>query len=133
MRFCFTDQVYLSARDVRQFQLAKAAIRAGAETLLEQAGKTPDDLSALVIAGGFGNFMDKQSALAVGLLPPMDSGRIRYVGNAAGAGAALALTAAGRMQLQTFCEKCSYVELSGSPVFMEKYVECMAFENAVEE
>ena len=126
--FRLRDGVYLAARDVRQVQLAKAAIRAGAETLLSRAGKTPGDIRRLLIAGGFGSFMDKNSALRIGLLPPVDPARIEHVGNAAGAGAALALTPAGRDRLAALTARCGYLELSSARDFMDRYIDCMLFD-----
>jgi len=122
------DGISICGDDVRQVQLAKAAIRAGAETLLELSGKTAADVTKLVIAGGFGSYMDVNSALYIGLLPQVPVERIEHVGNAAGAGAALALTKEGRAGIEALNEKCRYFELSGSPLFRDLYVDCMAFE-----
>jgi uncharacterized 2Fe-2S/4Fe-4S cluster protein (DUF4445 family) len=132
MRFYLADEVYLSAKDVRELQLAKSAIRAGAETLLALRGLAPADLEGLLIAGGFGAYMDVDSALTIGLLPPVKRERIRHVGNAAGAGAALALSDARRGALQAFSARCTYHELSASAVFTEKYLESMYFEDPEE-
>ncbi|MBE6968524.1 MAG: DUF4445 domain-containing protein [Ruminococcaceae bacterium] len=122
------DDVSICADDIRQLQLAKAAIRAGAETLLKRSGKTAADVTRLVIAGGFGSYMDTRSAMDIGLLPAVPPDRIEYVGNAAGAGAALALTKEGRAGIGALARKCKYFELSGSPLFRDLYVDCMAFE-----
>ena len=126
--FMLKDGIYIAAQDVREVQLAKAAIRAGAETLLETQGKTASDITALVIAGGFGSYMDKLSALAIGLLPEVDPDIIRHVGNAAGAGAVIALTEDGRKAMEEFTKEVGYLELSSSSEFMENYVEYMGFE-----
>ena len=126
--FMLKDGIYIAAQDVREVQLAKAAIRAGAETLLETQGKTASDITALVIAGGFGSYMDKLSALAIGLLPEVDPEIIRHVGNAAGAGAVIALTEDGRKAMEEFTKEVGYLELSSSSEFMENYVEYMGFE-----
>ena len=125
--FRLAGNVYLSSRDVRQVQLAKAAIRAGAETLLARCGKQADDIAALVIAGGFGSFIDKYSALRIGLLPRVNAGRICHVGNAAAAGAAMALTAAGEAQLMSFTNRIRYLELATDSDFMDRYISCMMF------
>ena len=125
--FRLADGVYISARDVRQVQLAKAAIRAGAETLLARAGRSAEEIVELVIAGGFGSFLDRISALRIGLLPQVDAGRIRHVGNAASAGAALALTPDGEAQLSVFAKKLAWLELSTDQEFMERFIESMAF------
>ncbi|MCL1829191.1 MAG: ASKHA domain-containing protein [Oscillospiraceae bacterium] len=128
VRYYFTDDVYISAEDIRCLQLAKAAVRAGIETLLNAAGKTFSDTSKMIAAGGFGSFMDVKNACAIGLLPPELLDRITHVGNSAGAGAALSLTERGRDNLKSLAEKCKYFELSESSSFSEKYIECMAFD-----
>ena len=126
--FRLQDEVYLSAGDVRQLQLAKAAIRAGADTLLAHQGKTASDVAELIIAGGFGSFLNKSSALSIGLLPPVDLSRIRHVGNASVAGAAIALSSEGQKRLALLRDNCIYLELSGMNEFMDRYVDCMFFE-----
>ena len=126
--FRLSGDVYLSARDVRQVQLAKAAIRAGAETLLARRGVAAADITELVIAGGFGSFMDKNSALRIGLLPAVPPDRIRHAGNAALSGAALGLTEHGEKRIASLAGKCDYLELSSARDFMDRYVECMLFE-----
>lgn len=125
--FRLRDGVFVAAQDIREIQLAKAAIRAGAETLLELRGVTAADITELVIAGGFGAYMDKYSALRVGLLPRVPPERIRHVGNSAGAGAAMALTPDGRRALEEFTKRCSYLELSSSRAFSEHFMDYMAF------
>lgn len=125
--FRLQGDVYISAEDVREVQLAKAAIRAGAETLLQVQGKTAADITDLVIAGGFGSFLNKESALTIGLLPEVPPSRIRHVGNAAGAGASAALTTEGQHALEQVTALCSYLELSTSSEFMENYIEYMSF------
>jgi uncharacterized 2Fe-2S/4Fe-4S cluster protein (DUF4445 family) len=122
------DGVFLAAQDVREVQLAKSAIRAGAETLLQLQHKTAADITKLVIAGGFGSFMDKHSALHIGLLPQVPPEKISHVGNAAGAGAINALLPAGETALAAFTKKCGYLELSSSREFNENYLEYMAFD-----
>ena len=122
------DGVTLLREDMRQVQLAKAAVRAGAETLLELSGHTAADVTKLVIAGGFGAFMDVKSALHIGLLPQVPAEKITHVGNAAGAGAAIALTEAGREAIMALDAKCRYFELSGAELFRDNYVEYMAFD-----
>ena len=128
MRFYLTDKVYISAADVRQLQLAKAAIRAGIETLLTERKESYKDVRHVLIAGGFGAFMDVRSACAIGLLPPAFLDRTRHVGNSAGAGAALSLDGEQRELLRKVTDECSYLELSSSSLFMEKYIECMVFD-----
>ena len=128
MRFYLTDKVYISALDVRQLQLAKAAIRAGIETLLTERKERYSDVRHVLIAGGFGAFMDVRSACGIGLLPPAFLDRTKHVGNSAGAGAALTLDGEQRELLRKITDDCTYLELSSSSLFMEKYIECMVFD-----
>lgn len=124
----FTPEVYVSAKDIRQIQLAKAAIRAGIKTLLGERGLGCDDISAVLVAGGFGAYMNVKSACAIGLLPPALEGKTVHIGNSAGAGAALALTAEGREAIEEICRNCGYLELSSSPEFRDNYIFSMSFE-----
>lgn len=126
-RYYFGD-VYVSQSDVRKIQLAKAAVRAGVETLLEKCNKSYDDVTEVLIAGGFGAYMNIDSACEIGLLPPAFQGRTRHLGNSAGLGAAMALTPEGRALLAGICQKCTYEELSSSALFNEKYIDSMMFD-----
>ena len=114
--------------DIRQVQLAKAAVRAGIETLLDKTGKSYEDVSRVLIAGGFGAYMRIKSACAIGLLPPALMDRISHVGNSAGKGAALCLHPDYRARLSALWEKCGYLELSSSADFNDNYIEAMMFE-----
>lgn len=127
-RFYFTEDVYLSAGDVRAVQLAKAALRAGIETLLELKGLKTQDIGRCLLAGGFGAYMSIPSACAIGLLPACLEAKTKHMGNAAGMGAALALDGKARARLEKLSEKCQYHELSGSEIFNDYYLESMAFD-----
>jgi uncharacterized 2Fe-2S/4Fe-4S cluster protein (DUF4445 family) len=83
--------VVLTARDVREVQLAKGSIVAAATLACRHAGLDPADLDEVLIAGAFGNRLRKASVLRIGLVPAIDPERVRFVGNAAGVGARLAL------------------------------------------
>lgn len=127
-RYVFGNGVYLSGKDVRRLQLAKAAVRAGIETLLEKTGTGYDGIGEVLIAGGFGAYLRTESACAIGLLPPALLEKTRHVGNSAGRGAAMALTAEGRRELEHVRSLCRYEELSGSAVFNDRYIEAMMFD-----
>lgn len=127
-RCTIAGEVYLSGKDVRKLQLAKAAVRAGIETLLRRSGKGYDDVDEVLIAGGFGAYLRIRSACAIGLLPPALGEKTRHVGNSAGKGAALALTPAGREALDALRKTCAYEELSSSPLFNDLYIEAMMFD-----
>jgi uncharacterized 2Fe-2S/4Fe-4S cluster protein (DUF4445 family) len=123
--------VFLSEGDVRKLQLAAAAIRAGISVMLEEAAVTQEEVEILYLAGGFGNYIRKESASRIGLLPPSLLHRVRGLGNAAGAGAIRALLSASeREQLRDIKERCRYIELSASAAFMEAYIDSMRFPEA---
>ncbi len=120
--------VYLTARDVRQLQLAKAAVAAGIRVLLKKSGVAPADLEALYIAGGFGNYMDVHSAAAIGMIPQELAGKSIPLGNSSLAGARMALLdPAQRERLLRIQRACRYIELSGDADFNEEYPEQMYF------
>lgn len=126
--FHLTDRVSLSAADVRQLQLAKAAVAAGIAVLTETAGISPDQIDRLYLAGGFGVHLDPYSAAAIGMLPDCLKERTVSLGNSALAGAAMALLSGEkRKQLLKIKEKCQYLELSGNESFNRLYPEHMMF------
>lgn len=121
------DGVCLTAKDIRQYQLAKAAIRAGVDTLLASCGRTAADITALIIAGGFGSKLDTASVFATGLLPEMPDARIYQVGNASLAGASAALTEKGRADAAACAAKMKYTELSTDALFSERFLKSLNF------
>jgi uncharacterized 2Fe-2S/4Fe-4S cluster protein (DUF4445 family) len=120
--------VYLTHKDVREVQLAKAAIAAGIRTLLHESGLSLENLCAVVIAGGFGSYIDIGKAQRIGLLPPVDPAIISSVGNAAGKGAVLSLLDPKAYEaMEQIIHQARYTELSSSPQFMEYYIDEMTF------
>ena len=85
------DPVTISQKDVRELQLAKAAIRLGIQALVDEVGLQESDIQKVIIAGAFGTFIDVKSAITIGMLPDLHLERFTQVGNAAGTGARLAL------------------------------------------
>jgi uncharacterized 2Fe-2S/4Fe-4S cluster protein (DUF4445 family) len=85
------EPITISQKDVRELQLAKAAIRAGIQALLTAEGLTEGDIEQVIVAGAFGTFIDISSAITIGMLPNLPLERFSQVGNAAGTGARLAL------------------------------------------
>ena len=120
--------IFICARDIREIQLAKAAVCAGADTLLHNAGISADDLDRVVIAGGFGSHLRAESMCRIGMLPISDSKKFEFIGNAAGMGAVVVLLGKEpREAAKTVCAKSEYTELSGCEYFMEKYIDEMMF------
>ena len=120
--------MYLTQGDVRGVQLAKAAIRAGIDTLMDEMHVSYDDVRRVALAGGFGAHLSAASAARIGLLPAALEHKVDLLGNAAGKGAAAALFPEGRAALESVAASCSHVELSTSPTFAGLYLDAMGFE-----
>ena len=120
--------VVLSQKDIREVQLAKGAIAAGVRILLRELGVEQDDVEEILLAGAFGNFIRRSMAKRIGLLPDVPTDRIRFVGNAAGAGARLALMSQEcRQQAEEISQRTEYVELAGRADFQMEFAEAMLF------
>jgi uncharacterized 2Fe-2S/4Fe-4S cluster protein (DUF4445 family) len=122
------DCVYLSQRDVRELQFAKAAIATGWTLLLEQLGLEHRDVQQVLLAGSFGSYLSPAAAVRIGLVPHLPVLRIVSAGNVAGEGAKMSLLSvrerAGAMAL---LEEVSYVELSDRSDFNDRFVDLLAF------
>ena len=120
--------VYLSQRDVRELQFAKAAIATGWSILLAEAGLSAADVQQVLLAGSFGSYLSPASAIRLGLVPRLPVLRVVSAGNVAGEGAKMALLSvrerAGALAL---LEEVRYVELSDRPDFNDRFVEQLAF------
>ncbi len=121
--------ILLTQQDVRELQLASGAIRAGVEILLRRGGLASTDLDAVLIAGGFGNYVRRASAQRIGLLPPaILQERIRYQGNTSLAGARLAaLSQQARRQAEALARRTQHVDLSSDPDFKWAFADAMLF------
>jgi uncharacterized 2Fe-2S/4Fe-4S cluster protein (DUF4445 family) len=120
--------VYLSQRDVRELQFAKAAIATGWRVLLAEAGLGPADVQQVLLAGSFGSYLSPASAIAIGLVPPLPVLRIVSAGNVAGEGAKMALLSVReRAAAQALLEEVRYVELSDRADFNDAFVDQLQF------
>ncbi len=125
------EPIVFLPRDVREVQLAKAAIRAGIEVLMETLGCTDADVETLYIAGGFGSHMNPHHAAAIGMIPPGLRDKIVLLGNSALGGCVQYLVdPAARRALDDIVAAAVYLELSSHPRFNALYVEHMVFEEA---
>ena len=121
--------VYVSQRDVRELQFAKAAISTGWTLLLEQLGLEHRDVQQVLLAGSFGSYLSPASAVRIGLVPQLPVLRIVAAGNVAGEGAKMALLSVReRAGAAALLEEVAYVELSDRPDFNDKFVEQLAFQ-----
>lgn len=120
--------VYITQEDIRKLQLAKGAIAAGIEVLFKEYGCMPCNIDVLTFAGGFGNYIDKASAAAIGLFPQELLDKAKEVGNAAGNGAvSAALSQEAWERALEISKDMRYIELASYPHFDEMYVEHMNF------
>jgi uncharacterized 2Fe-2S/4Fe-4S cluster protein (DUF4445 family) len=120
--------VYLSQRDIRELQFAKAAIATGWSLLLEEFDVAACDVQQVLLAGSFGSYLSPAAAVRIGLVPKLPVLRIVSAGNVAGEGAKMALLSrAERVGAQTLLEEVRYVELSDRPDFNDKFVDQLAF------
>lgn len=124
-------ELVLTQDDVRQVQLAKAAIASGIAMLQHVAGVGPDRIAELLLAGGFGNYLSIDSAIRIGLIPPLPVERIRYVGNAAARGAQLCLLSEDeRARAERVAARIDHVSLAAHPDFEQLFVDAMNFPRA---
>ncbi len=123
------EPIVLTQRDVREVQLAKGAILSGIQILKEELGIDDDDIHEVLLAGAFGNYIDRQSARIIGLLPsqiPLE--RIKSIGNAAGVGAKIALLSKKeRERAEQVTQDVEYIELCGHANFQNVFMESMFF------
>ena len=124
--------ILFTQKDVREIQLAKAAVRAGAETLLLRYGIGYEDVAHVYLAGGFGYRMDRAKAVGIGLLPEEFEERILAVGNSSLRGALKYLADPdGDRAVQAIAEKAEEVSLSADKSFNGFYMDSMMFESAL--
>lgn len=122
------EDITLTQADIRQLQLAKAAIHSGITVLMSGLGIDGSELQDVLLAGGFGNYLNVESALKIGLLPRAPIERISYVGNAALTGAQLALVCERmRLEAQEIALRMEHVELADHPQFEEHFVAALSF------
>lgn len=133
VRFCLwkgdTREIFIDAKDVRQFQLACSAIRCGVKLMLRCAGLDPRDIKKVYIAGTFGYHLNKENFLSLGILPEeIDKDKIEFVGNSSLAGAKMALiNKTKREESITISRKVKHIDLSTLPGFEEEFAMSMFF------
>ncbi len=119
-------EVVITRADVGEIQLAKGAMRAGINVLLDEAGLSAEDVDKIVIAGAFGTYVDVGSAVTVGMVPPLPLSRFVQVGNAAAIGAKLALISTEQRALaEEIARQVKYIELTNDPRFVGQFTQAM--------
>ncbi len=126
--FYLTDKIWLSQKDIRQVQLAKGAIRAGIEALLEQVQISANDVDRVLIAGSFGYHLRARSLFQLGLLPIEFEGKVDFVGNTSKTGGiAFLINKKNRNEIQQLVKEIKSIELADDPDFEKKFVQCLGF------
>nr|WP_272936650.1 ASKHA domain-containing protein [Syntrophus gentianae] len=126
--FRVSDGVYLLQKDVRQVQLAKGAVRAGVEILLQHRGIRAADVDRVLIAGAFGYHLRTYSLINIGLLPREFEGRIEFIGNTSKSGGqAFLLNRAYRREMTEVAKAVDVLELANFEAFEKVFVHCLSF------
>jgi uncharacterized 2Fe-2S/4Fe-4S cluster protein (DUF4445 family) len=126
--FYLTDDVFLSQRDVRELQFAKASIATGWTILCNELAIEPHDISQVLLGGSFGSYLTAASAVKIGLVPRLPLARIVAAGNVAGEGAKIAaLSVTERAAANAVLDEVEYVELSGRADFNDLFIDQLAF------
>jgi uncharacterized 2Fe-2S/4Fe-4S cluster protein (DUF4445 family) len=126
--FHLADGVYLSQRDVRELQFAKASIATGWQILCRQLEIDPAEIAQVLLGGSFGTYLTPASAVRIGLVPKLPLPRIVAAGNVAGEGAKIvALSVTERAAANAVLDEVEYVELSGREDFNDLFIDQLAF------
>lgn len=122
------EDIVITQKDIREVQLAKGAIYAGVIVLMQCLGVNIAQLEQIMLAGAFGSYINKRSILRIGMVPGIDENKIIHIGNAAGAGACMALLSEEeRVQADVQSENAEHVELALHPDFEREYISAMYF------
>lgn len=122
------EKIVITQNDIREIQLAKGAISAGVKLMLNSIGKTEVDIDKVIVAGAFGNRIDRKSAVKIGIIPEVEEDCIVFVGNAAGAGVSMAMMSESEMRaVEDIPKLLSHVELANVEDFDKVYAKSMMF------
>lgn len=128
-KFWLNENIWLSQKDIREFQLAKSAVVSGIETLVETVGLNLSDIDTVFLAGGFGFYVNKENASRLGLIPRALEHKIICVGNSSGLGAKMALSNPKYLlECETIAKQVTVVELANNKLFTKHFIENMDFE-----
>lgn len=125
-------EILVTQHDVRQIQLAKAALYAGIKLLMARLGI--EKVVSVRLAGAFGSYIDPKYAMAIGLIPDCPLEKVSSAGNAAGAGARIALlNVAARREIESVVRRIEKIETAVEPQFQQFFVDAMAFPHSVDQ
>ena len=128
--FRLAEGLELTQKDIREVQLASAAIRTGMRMLLDEVGLSVAELDRIFVAGAFGSTLDIGSAMRIGLLPCVDREKVEFIGNASLSGARLLLLSGQeRKRCETLAQKITHLPLAQSKTFQDIFIESLQFKN----
>lgn len=120
--------IYVNQKDIREIQLAVAALKTGIRMILEEYHLTKEELDGIFVAGAFGNYLNIQNSIRIGLLPEIDEDKCIFIGNASLAGArALLLSLPAREEIDSLVKKIQYLSLANNPLFQKYFIESLEF------
>lgn len=127
-KILITNNIFITQKDVREMQLAIAAIKTGIKMILQENSLTKDQLDGIYIAGAFGNYLNIKNSIRIGLLPQIDEEKIIFIGNSSLAGAkALLLSAKSRKETEALVKKIQYLSLASNPMFQKNFIDALEF------
>ncbi|OGD21305.1 MAG: hypothetical protein A2Y69_06470 [Candidatus Aminicenantes bacterium RBG_13_59_9] len=120
--------IFLTQDDIRQVQLACAAIKSGIRLMLKANGLSIEKLDGIIVAGAFGSYLNIRNSIRLGLLPRMDEGRVLFIGNSSLAGARLLLVAReARRDVEALVRRIRYFSLASDPEFQDQFIRALEF------
>jgi len=121
-------EITVTQKDIREIQLAKAAIYTGCSILMKRKNVKEKDINRVFIAGAFGNYLNPENAKVIGLIPNLPTEKIKFVGNTAVMGAKMTLISKEmRKKAQQIANKVRYLELAGDPDFNQEFIKALLF------
>jgi len=117
-----TEDIVFTASDLKNLIYSKGAVYAGFTTLLGEAGMAFSMVERVIITGGFGQYLNIDKAVAIGLLPDIDRGKFAYMGNSSIKGAYLALLSNDyRQETREICNRMTYIDFSSNSHYMDEF------------
>lgn len=124
------DNIYITQKDVREMQLAIAAIKSGIQMILQEFHVKKEHLDEIYIAGAFGNYLNIKNSMKIGLLPEIDDKKVIFIGNSSLAGArALLLSSEAKKEVESLIKRIQYVSLATNPQFQNHFIEALELKN----
>lgn len=125
-----TGSIYITQKDVREAQLAIAAVKTGIRMILEESNMTLEQLNGIFIAGAFGNYLNIKNSMEIGLLPQINQKKVIFIGNSSLAGAkSLLLSLQTRKKIESMVKKIQYISLATKPSFQDYFINALEFKN----